>query len=296
MNALRTCFLACVAAVLGAGCDQLFKIDQVPVPTVVQFPSHVINDPTGDYDSDGDPNGTDLCPTIPNTVLGGTTDSDGDGVGDLCDPHPNTPGDCLVLFDDFAAAALDPLWKADGGPISRGTAGSQGDLQFFHSSDEIVWLDAKLDLDAVTVIGYVQEGDQGGPPDRHAIEIYLDLTRTPGTFTANGEACDVESNGPPSVVAWEHTVNGVDSPHAPPTVIGPELVGTTYDFSIDWSPRTLASGACLAAMGAGSGNDHMAKIPADIPPSGTFAIRGINVGLEIQAVAGWGHACALPHP
>jgi hypothetical protein len=42
------------------------------------------------------------------------SDSDHDGVGDLCDPHPQTPGDAIALFEGFHHP-LPPGWTTSGG-------------------------------------------------------------------------------------------------------------------------------------------------------------------------------------
>ena len=39
-----------------------------------------------------------FCPPYASTTQ---ADADGDGVGDACDPHPNTPGDKMILFEGF---------------------------------------------------------------------------------------------------------------------------------------------------------------------------------------------------
>jgi hypothetical protein len=51
---------------------------------------------TGDEDHDGIVNTCDLCPIDPSPL-----DSDGDGVGDVCDPDVNKPGNRILMFDGF---------------------------------------------------------------------------------------------------------------------------------------------------------------------------------------------------
>lgn len=50
-----------------------------------------------DEDGDGIDDALDTCPHIG----GPDTDSDDDGVGDLCDPHPGTPGDHIGVFSSL---------------------------------------------------------------------------------------------------------------------------------------------------------------------------------------------------
>lgn len=60
----------------------------------------MLGDAAASVDEDGDNilDRDDNCPGIYNPTQG---DGDGDGVGDACDPHPNTPGDRIALADMF---------------------------------------------------------------------------------------------------------------------------------------------------------------------------------------------------
>jgi hypothetical protein len=80
-----------------------FNPSMLSVGDVVTITGYLLNDDTiqavsleleGDRDGDGAPDDTDNCPDTPNTDQ---LDSDGDGVGDLCDPDVvDTDGDGVV--------------------------------------------------------------------------------------------------------------------------------------------------------------------------------------------------------
>jgi len=56
---------------------------------------------------------------------GDGADADGDGVGDACDPRPNTPGDHIAFFEGFyAPVAWTPVigaatWTVSGGVVAQ---------------------------------------------------------------------------------------------------------------------------------------------------------------------------------
>src|SRR5580698_218141 len=51
----------------------------------------------------------DVCDVCPGIADDGT-DSDGDGVGDACDPRPAQPGDSIAFFEGFyAPVAWSPV-------------------------------------------------------------------------------------------------------------------------------------------------------------------------------------------
>jgi hypothetical protein len=105
--------------VLLAGCPQVYGVESVGLL------------PGVDTDGDGVLDRDDNCPGVPNAPPDGGTqaDLDRDGIGDACDdcpvvadpaqdhkgdddeigddcdPHPGTNGDCLILLDTFRATA-----------------------------------------------------------------------------------------------------------------------------------------------------------------------------------------------
>lgn len=109
------------------GCNQVFGLE----PTVSLDAPNV--DPDLDSDGDGVPDLGDNCPNHANRfqtdvdkdTIGDRCDNcpllvnttqhdvgDMDGIGDVCDPNPQMPGDCLQLFDSFRdETAFAANWK-----------------------------------------------------------------------------------------------------------------------------------------------------------------------------------------
>ncbi len=289
--------LACAWLGLLAGCDQLLNLGNItPHDASIDaaFARQIINDPGGDFDGDGEPNATDLCPTIPNNVLGGMTDSDGDHVGDLCDPHPNSPGDCLLLFDDFGdASTFASTWMGNGNSIQLMSNGSGGNvLQFDSTAEEIVSLREAISIEAITVVGFVQAGDQGPTPTRAAVEAFVDLV-IDTQQQANGISCAIESNGPGSTtVELLTTFGGMDTKMFSAPIATTLRVGAGTTFDLRWSPNVATSvnapAGCRAYVYTAPPGDTNFVAGTKLPASQTVAIRGIGVGLYIMAVAGWG--------
>ena len=66
-----------------------------------------------DEDADGVRDFCDVCPHMPDPAQ---ADSDGDRVGDACDPEPANPRQQIVVFDSFET--LDAAWINNGGVVN----------------------------------------------------------------------------------------------------------------------------------------------------------------------------------
>lgn len=121
-------FRLALVAIACAGCSKVFDLDELQAP--VDAPACA----AGDEDCDGQPNTTDICPAVADTA---TDDSDGDLVGDACDPDGTAPVNRRVLFDGFDDASN--AWKIKSGNWQLG----EGVLS------QPVQGDARVELDLV---------------------------------------------------------------------------------------------------------------------------------------------------
>jgi hypothetical protein len=267
--------------VLVAGCDQVFGFGDFPsVDEVTKHHGRVFNDPDGDVDNDGVPNASDLCPLDDNSQIGAGVDTDGDGVGDLCDPAPKVPGDCVALFDDFAFdQPLSSHWKSQGAPVHVDPL----DGLFIDVADEtVVYLDEPLDITTVISGGYIHQGGTGS----RAIQLFTDIAFAP---QVNGVACGPHGPAGATSIAVVDVADGIDTVVVEQAIPGgiPLAAGTDIDFA--WGGRTTASCRAVLNTTTASQGGEVARDPSSL--GGVFGLRVVNAGFIVGVVVGYGHHC-----
>ena len=114
----------------------------------------VVLDPAADEDGDTVPNGSDNCPLIPNTDQ---LDTDGDGLGNLCDLDDDNDG--LSDFEEIFPHGTDPL-----NPDTDGDGLLDGEEVFTYFTNPLV---ADTDGDSLGL------GDPFGLFFRDGVEVFM---------------------------------------------------------------------------------------------------------------------------
>jgi hypothetical protein len=186
MNPMRT--LLCSVLAL-AGCDNVFRLSPVPEPKIdasIENPRDADIDAAatacmpgfvspGDFDGDSSQNHEDNCPNLAASQI----DTDTDGLGDYCDPHPTVAGDCILFFDTFAN--LDcwqtyEAWSTCGTGVCSPMAMGTLDLKPAITSDSAV------------LYGDVLASSAGGPT------VSLMLGDATAGVARSGYACEAYNN------------------------------------------------------------------------------------------------------
>ena len=218
-----------------------------------------------DEDRDGIDDGLDVCPHIADP---GQLDTDGDRVGDACDPNPTSPIDHLVFFDGFVAQRSEwsltgPAPTFDGEHLSSDTSGDQ---------QLVLSLPATMSgTDRIAVAGRIVGSSAGQQL------VALGFGRVPlfppmGTSTA-AYYCEVCGGGPCGAspfFAFTFTNDNVMFTHLDLKPV-PTLAPGSVAFTIDRTPTTLACDTSWPAV---------TQVGGALPP----AIDAVAIALTMKNV------------
>jgi hypothetical protein len=101
-----------------------------------------------DEDGDGIPDSLDVCPHIPDPAQ---LDTDGDRVGDACDPEPANPRQSFALFTPMIGA--DAAWLGTGWSYGADAWGLQASSQRLRRMMTVADADIWVGFDVLALIG-----------------------------------------------------------------------------------------------------------------------------------------------
>ena len=188
---------------------------------------------THDEDADGIIDDCDVCPWIPDLPQ---ADTDGDRVGDACDPEPANARQRIVLFDPLLTTAQwvpNSLVDPRGDSVKLGGVGAQGALRrgFVPATDQLV-------------IG-ARTGVAGAGVSLLAI-LFKDVTDGPAFY------CELYDSGIDNTLFYTYTLDGTNYAHpgsAPAARLANGNGSLTADVDASmlrcrstWSPTSDVSG------------------------------------------------------
>jgi hypothetical protein len=251
----------------------LFQIDHIEhtdaaIDMGTPFSCELTNISDGDYDNDGKPNAEDECPDI----AAPSPDGDGDGIGDMCDPHPTVAGDCLRVFTDFATPT-PRCWRTMGWTYGCMAGDETGWCSPSNSNRTPLQYSLLAPLTYARMTGTIV-GIHG---PMSAVVMLNDYGQATNLM---GDACGVTSlNNNFSTVSgiWTNDVltSGSNSPMTPTIAYQPAPIVAVRGISTCRGAAAVAS--TLTSV-------EILAYPDSVGP---FAVHTVNMTFHVEAIAGY---------
>jgi hypothetical protein len=210
-----------------------------------------------DEDGDGVDDCVDVCPHIADP---GQADSDGDHVGDACDPHPSLPIDRIVFFDPFVSQR--PEWSFFAPAIYANDA-----LEFDAAGS--TWEMSQAFVPAPHTFGFA-----GHVAPLGAIapwQIALGFTDDTALYY-----CELFQDSSDAIrVDYSYDQINFNSVAQAPE---PSLSGSTFAMTVSHFLPLLGCGANVDGTSASPSG----AIPGDLPPAIQMFIQDIDVDLTLD--------------
>jgi len=296
-------------AVLAAGCNLVFGLDETSPRDAsgkdgrVDAAIDAVN--PNDLDGDGVLNEQDRCVNVPNPdqhdeegdgygdvcdncpQVGNVDQEDKeeailglprDGVGDACDPNPESPGDRLVFFDGFGTLRTDwterggGMWKIIDDHLAQVDPAARKTLRFFPAAtyDEV-------DVDTHFHVKELASSVNGEPDPERSIGVAFRI----GEGGRTALVCRWGSNGkasPTYQVRLAHRTDGKDADLDTPDPTAPFFPKLEMDLEVRVTPLANPKVDCDVVgtedlRGSVDGDDNT------VPPG--------SVGLTTDGAVAW---------
>jgi thrombospondin type 3 repeat protein len=250
----------------------------------------VANPTQHDEDDDSVGDACDNCPHLANEEQEDDREvqngSAADGVGDVCDPDPGTPGDRIVFFDGFGGSALSGSWTVLGG---NGSATVSADTLHLHDPDvdDVTVVHDLIPTGHLTVDipATVVAIDPGPSTNRGLGAVFRFATDAGGADFYWCELFDTTANGQPAKLRLRRLVGGLGTTLTQIDLAGPIEVGSTSNHRARTVPRVgRPSWDLTCSLGSGDAIRSTEPFADSLLPTGQVGFHATGIEVDLPYV------------